>query len=290
MKFVSAFALLAFASPAMALDFAPQATQKAEVKVTPKAPEKGVVLDMDGTLLFRGEVDDETVSKAIFKLNTIKSDTVTIFIDSPGGSIIAGTALLQAIAASNKKIRCVASFAASMAFITLQACPERIVMSNSIAMQHVATVGLGAMQIPNLTSFFNLWTRYVGMLEDATSKRMKLTVDKYRDLVRNDLWLIGGESVKANVADRVENVVCSPEMYAKTFWEEVKVFIWTINLEWSYCPLITYPLTVKLPDVSGGKGGSERAQIELNTRVNNMLFNYKTNRDYIIELNSPKFK
>ena len=290
MRFVPVFAVLAIASPAYSLDFTPQATQKAEVKSIVKSPEKGLILDLSDTLVFRGEVDDETISKAIFKLNTMTSDTVTIFIDSPGGSVVAGTALLQAITSSNKKIRCVASFAASMAFITFQACPERIVMDNSILMSHVPSVGLGGAQLPNLTSFYNLWVRYTQMIDAAVAKRMQLTVEKYKALIRDDLWLIGEESLKIKAADRIENVVCSPEMYKKTFWEDVKVFFFTFRVEWSSCPLVTYPLSIVVPDMSGGKGGSEKTQVEINKALENRLFNYKTNRDYIIELNSPKFK
>jgi len=207
---------------------------------------KNSVVLSENTIVLRGEVDSGSVSKTISALMTAPGDTVNLFLSSPGGSVIDGAQLVQAIRSINKKVVCVTDFSASMSFVILQACDERVVLESSILMQHVPSFGLRYQPQPNAVAFVEFLKQMSNTIDTAQAKRMELTLERFRQLTRDDYWLFGREAVKAKAADRVAQVVCTPELVNKEEKEKVSLFFGLVSLDvtWSKCPLVSEPKSV----------------------------------------------
>jgi hypothetical protein len=185
---------------------------------------------------------------------------VYLYITSPGGSITAGMELANIIKNSGKNIKCVAGFAASMAFALLQACNERYVLEHSIIMQHVPHYSLGG-DAPNNWSMVQFLTRMIRKLDEDQAKRLGMTVDAFRAKTRDDWWLFGAEAVEAKAADGVVTASCSPGLTKQRQKEKVQVVFWKFNIEWSGCPLIEGPVKIEAEGLSK-KSKSKRAREE----------------------------
>ena len=238
-----------------------------------------VVLDSESTIVLRGEIAGDTVSETISKLLTSKGNTVTLFLSSPGGSVIDGAQLISAIRSVNKRIVCVTDFSASMSFVILQACDERVVLESSILMQHVASFGVRHQPEPNAVSFVNFLQSVTAAMDAAQAKRMQLPLERFKQLTRNDYWLFGADAVKAKAADRVAQVTCSPDLVNKEETQSLSFFGTRVVVKWSGCPLISNPKSVTIERFAPL---TPRQEIEFNKKIQSVL-DYKAEARKMIE-------
>lgn len=265
-KFILALVMLVFPSLAMA-------SPRARVQAEDKTPE----MTAKNTVVLRGEVTSSSISRVIRQINESSEKELYLFITSPGGSIIAGNQLVYLLKTTEKKITCVANIAVSMAFVILQACENRVVLPHAIVMQHVASYGLRG-EAPNNLSRVKFLHRMIRQMDEAQAKRIGMSYKEFKSKIRNDWWLFGDESVKYNVADRVGTVKCSPELTKSRIKEKVQVFIFTINVVWSGCPLVEYP--VKIGDEETVKRIAETPGAA--SALENLLKGYRV-RDMVME-------
>jgi ATP-dependent protease ClpP protease subunit len=111
-----------------------------------KDPKRTVeVIDVvDGSMLV-------SVAQKIHTLTRESADPIYLMINSPGGAVLVGTSILDAMKMAQKKgivIKCaVGTLAASMAFIILAQCDERYVLHDTKLLFHpVSTGGGGRLQ------------------------------------------------------------------------------------------------------------------------------------------------
>lgn len=265
-KFILALVMLVFPSLAMA-------SPRARVQAEDKTPE----MTAKNTVVLRGEVTSSSISRVIRQINESSEKELYLFITSPGGSIIAGNQLVYLLKTTEKKITCVANIAVSMAFVILQACENRVVLPHAIVMQHVASYGLRG-EAPNNLSRVKFLHRMIRQMDEAQAKRIGMSYKEFKSKIRNDWWLFGDESVKSNVADRVGTVKCSPELTKSRIKEKVQVFIFTIDVVWSGCPLVEYP--VKIGDEETVKRIAETPGAA--SALENLLKGYRV-RDMVME-------
>lgn len=245
---------------AQAFDFTAKAPQKLAVK---EEKSDKLVIGLNNVIIARGMVDDKSVAKWTQQLYKTTSDEVIVYLDTPGGSVVAGMKFVDALRNSGKTITCVASFAASMGFVIFQACHNRVVKESSILMQHQPSWGTqGAPQANNL-QFVKFLTRMTEIVDLAQAKRLGVDVKKFQAMVHDDMWLYGADAVTTKAADSVGSVVCTPDLLNKSYVEEVQVFIFTFKLTWSMCPLVDYPLNIEMPG-----GTTDKAKGELDRYVN----------------------
>jgi ATP-dependent protease ClpP protease subunit len=204
-------------------------------------PVKPLVLQEKGMVVLQGEVNGQTVGKAMAHIMAMEGDEVTLVLNSPGGSVIDGARLIQTMKASGKKFTCYAEFAASMAFVTLQACDVRIVSQSSVVMQHQAAYGIGNNQANRVDSFKKFIEDILNDIDTMQAKRMGISVKKLKEISRDDIWLYGQKGVDAGAADVVRPVTCAPELLKKSTKETINTMFGSLEVEWSGCPLITYP-------------------------------------------------
>lgn len=204
---------------------------------------KRIILDEKNTIVLRGEVTPESTAKVAADLLSHPDKTVYLYISSPGGSVEAGLALIDIIKNSGKNVKCIAGFAASMAFAILQVCDERLVLERSVLMQHVPSYGLEG-EAPNNLSMVQFITRMTKKLDEDQAKRIGMTVEAFRAKIRDDWWLFGSEAVESNVADSVVAASCSPSTTKRREKETIRTPAWTAEVEWSGCPLIEVPVKI----------------------------------------------
>lgn len=219
------------------------------------APAKDtVVLDKD-TIVLRGEVSGESVGKIITQILSSDSDKITLFLSSPGGSVFDGLALRQIMKASGKHFLCLSDYSASMAFALMQVCNDRVVMENSVMMQHYASYGVQPQPENKVNTFSGMIKSALNLLETFQAARIGKSVSTFKNDIRDDLWLYGEQAVKYGAADRVAPATCDAATTKATYTEDVTVLIFKLKVTWSQCPLITSPLKVEMP-----QGVTPRAQ------------------------------
>lgn len=182
-------------------------------------------------------VSNDSTNAAIYQLLSSKGDEVTMFISSPGGSIIAGLNLIQAMKASGKTITCIADFAASMAFIILQNCDKRLVTPNAVVMQHEASFGARGAR-PHVNSMVDFVNRMVATIEVQQAERIGMSLEDFKAKARNDWWLFGKEAIDNGVADSLTFVSCSTELLNKLVKKTARSFFGSKTYTASACPLI----------------------------------------------------
>lgn len=197
-------------------------------------------------IIVRGEISDISASSFIQSMTQFPNNTnLTLWIDSPGGSVLAFGKMVEAMKAHQGKITCVADYAASAAFMLFQYCDERLVTSASILMQHQGSFGLPRMPEAQVDSFYGFIKSMVGEYEETIAARLGLTVEQYEAKYHDDWWLFGRQSITQKTADRLVNVKCAADITKlNPIKETVQVFIFTFDLEWSRCPTIYMPLSV----------------------------------------------
>ena len=205
----------------------------------------------EDVILFRSDFSNKSVADFIQKVYLHQGDTLAIWIDSPGGSVFALEEMVQAVKSTGKPVVCVASFAASAAFMAFESmCDVRAVQPSSKLMSHQAAYGLRG-ERNRLISFQGLIEAVLLRLDTLAANTLGITVDALRTKSADEWWMTGHEAVEQKAADSVELFLCSPEMLSKSYTEIVRVMMFSFEVEWSECPLITAPLSVELMSKEG---------------------------------------
>lgn len=140
-----------------------------------------------------------------------------IFIDSPGGSVDDGLAMLRVmdtIASAN--VSCIAIQAMSMAFALFQRCADRIVLPTSSLMQHKMYISSDE-DGRGLTGTLSEIRDYVehlqvqeALLLEMQSQRIGVSAEWFANRTHSEWWLVGQAAVDSGCADRMASfVTCS---------------------------------------------------------------------------------
>ncbi len=138
-----------------------------------------------------------------------KDGMINIFLNSPGGSVIDGLAIYDAIKACKNYVRCYVYGAAdSIASIILQAADDRVISENSRIMIHNGLTHYGSDNVKNI----DLWQSYTKKHDEICYgiylNKIKEKHPNYRkqDLKRkmeNDMIFHGQEAIDFGLADRL---------------------------------------------------------------------------------------
>lgn len=193
MRFVaslmSVFFLLTCCSPGIA---------KAPVKAVPftehRVPASGAQM-IELETFEEGEV--RAVMKQISKWEKAKVPEIWIRINSNGGSVENGYALIQRIESSRTRIVCVADYKAySMGFYLLQGCHERLMTKRAGLMAHeVSTSGVGGNQHELQEYIHHLKMLSDGLMRHAMAK-MNISEKEFRAKITGKGWWFSYEEAK----------------------------------------------------------------------------------------------
>lgn len=204
-----------------------------------------IVLENHNTVNLRGEISNMTVSRAIKDISLVPGKEVYLYINSGGGSVIAGGKLVDFLKSTDKKVTCIAEVAASMAMIIFQACETRIVQSGSILMQHQAIYGLSPQPQRNQRSLITFFDTMIGHYDDMQAARLGLTTEQFQALIAHDWWILGAEALKYKAADRLSHITCDKDLLRTTETQMLTVLIFELEVVWSRCPLLSEPISIK---------------------------------------------
>lgn len=166
-----------------------------------------------------GEIEDASASRFINDLYVVsaKSQEVTIYIDSPGGDVLSGMRMIDAVQGLRAvrpglRLKCYAQTAASMAFVFLQtACDQRVISSFSVLMSHQASLGARG-KAGEIETRLQLVRQILDLLDARVAARLGMSVAVYRQTIVNDWWLVGNSALNSKAADTLGSVACSAEL------------------------------------------------------------------------------
>lgn len=175
-----------------------------------------ITLKKNNFISIDNTINDANVELWSKQLNKLTSNPIYIYIDSPGGSVIAGLQFINNMnwnIKQGKTINCIAKSAYSMAFIILQNCFNRYVISSSTLMQHQMSLNELRGPLNNLLNYLEMINSISDSLDNDVSKRLGLSLEDYRNKIKNDWWLTGYTAILQGVADEIVIVGCETELY-----------------------------------------------------------------------------
>ena len=139
-------------------------------------------------------------------LNAIDAPVIHVRINSPGGSLFDGRAIMNTLVAHPARIKVfVDGIAASAASIVALGGDEVIMMPNSEMMIHDAAMTADG-QAADLAKASTFLERESQGIADLYRQRAGGTVEDWRDLMLAETWMFGDEAVKMGLADRAEEL------------------------------------------------------------------------------------
>lgn len=245
-----------------------------------------LTLSERNSIVFRGPVTSASVAafqKAILeKSNQLPKDAVIyMVIDSPGGSVIDGNYLIDTVKSLPQKVKTITIFSASMAFQMVQNFEERLIIPSGTLMSHRASGGFkgefGGDGKGELITRLNWILKILKAADENAAFRMKLSLNDCQNLIRDEYWATGKDAVSEKAADRLVLVKCDESLLNKQETVIIKSFFATATLTFSGCPVITYPLDVKM---QFGNNATNKEEFE--TFINKLILDKRNFvKDYI---------
>lgn len=184
-----------------------------------------------------GPINELTATKFINDIQPITEPEIYIYIKSPGGMVSAGENIIQYMnykKYQNHTLLCVAESALSMAFHIFQYCNERIVLPNSVIMQHQMSIQLGG-SLENINSYLKMLNTINNHLIKSESIRLNITPAKYKNKIMSDWWIYGYDIITEKVGDKmIKAIGCD----TKLLQTKKTVLKNNLLLEQSACPLL----------------------------------------------------
>lgn len=182
-----------------------------------------IVLTETNHAVLVGEVDANSIDKAVMTLRSLDSSKPRyLYIDSPGGEVMAGMRLINYLRSSEGKgVICVANMAMSMGFVSLQSCETRYVIDNAMLMSHGIAGGVQG-YVKQMESRIRLAKGLEFILDLIQAKRLGITIAELHRRQDAEWWLIGSDAIiQARAADGVVSVSCDknlgkPKKYKNT--------------------------------------------------------------------------
>ena len=210
---------------------------------------KTITLNDKNTISFNNAFTDKFVAKkqveAINLCSKNGGNDIYIVLYTPGGSISAGQLFYDTLNALPCKFHTITIFAASMGYQTVQQLGTRYILPSGTLMSHRASIsGLSGELGGELESVLDHLNQNVKEMEEVASKRVGMTLNKYRSKISDELWLTGPSAVSSKHADEVALVLCDASLMG-TRLETYNTFFGALLVEFSNCPIITAPLNIK---------------------------------------------
>lgn len=223
--------------------------------LAPGVHARTVQLTTANTITLRGVIDGDSVLAVEQKVAQAQKDRLLsliplyLVIDSPGGSIDAGLSLIEFLK-TVPNLNTISIFSASMASGIVEALPgQRLVLKSGVLKFHRAKGAFeGQFNYGEVESRLKMAKAIVDILETTNAGRMGLSVDAYRDKVKDEWWMIGQQAVVEKSADEQVDIVCSQPLIAATESATESFLFMQSKVTFSRCPLLRSPISTENPD------------------------------------------
>jgi ATP-dependent Clp protease, protease subunit len=212
-----------------------------------------IVLSKSNTLVLDDAFNDESVAKLSYEALLLSkelrpTDEIYLLLDTPGGSIYSGLSLIRILNSLPQKVNTITMFAASMGFITVQALSgNRYILEDGLLMSHRAFGGAKGQFDGELNSRLKLNIDVINQMEIMSSKRMGISLENYKKLILNELWVPSFDYKQYNVADEIVKAECDSSLDGTKF-QNINFYGMNVELEKANCPLIRGFISVKVSD------------------------------------------
>lgn len=170
---------------------------------------------------------------------------IYLVLNSPGGSITDGRHLANVVNGLPQKVHTVSMFSASMSFMLSQFFGVRYVLEDSVLMSHRAAVEGMDGQIPGtLNSRTNALTEEILSMEKQVAERAGMPLEAYQKAIADEMWLNAQTAVSRKFADKIVRIRCDDTLRGYGPTQTFNIFIFTVNIQFHKCPLITEPRIV----------------------------------------------
>lgn len=151
-------------------------------------------------------VIDETsapmVAQQILELGKDASP-INVLINSPGGSVLDGAAIISAMQAAKGPVNTVCvQICASMAAMIHSYGTKRLMIDRSLVMFHPATGGLEG-EVDKMYSRLSSLKEYIGDMELNAANRAGMPYDEYKAHSGVEMWLSAHNAIKSGFADEI---------------------------------------------------------------------------------------
>lgn len=168
-----------------------------------------VVAPDTNSLTLYGEVSPESAAKLIAGIQTANEDKtdnpVYLYINSPGGDVLSGGMIVDAMAVSRRPIyTVVVGMAASMAAYIHTYGAKRFMAPHSVLMFHRASVGIED-DMSHIAERMALYTRVIGDYEQHLSKMTGLSLAEIQGHENTQWWLLPSDALRNHLIDGVLN-------------------------------------------------------------------------------------
>ena len=173
---------------------------------------KGNFVVLYGPIYENGNQVAEAIKQATMNRGPLSGNNpVYLLIDSPGGSVITGGAIISAMEASPVPVHTVClQLCASMGAMIHQYGAKRYSVNRSLLMFHDASGGFqGPFQ--QVMSRMNMINRYVNKMFANVAKRTGQSYKDFMVKIGPEIWIDGEDAVAQHYSDSLVNVVFNNE-------------------------------------------------------------------------------
>lgn len=209
-----------------------------------------IVLTDQNTLSLNNQVDMESMAvltSELVELNKVDTEEpIFLVIRSPGGSVYDGLDFIRYAQTSRRPIHTITLFAASMGFQIVQGLGKRYVVKYSTLMSHRAAGGIDGIIPGPIDTRYAHFLSHIKEQDELVVKRTKgkFTLKTYAELIRDEYWANSPKAISDGFADEEVNVVCDKTLEGSS-QKLISLQMFSVNVEFSNCPMITVPLSVK---------------------------------------------
>lgn len=207
-----------------------------------------ILLTEDNSIVFNQQVSGEYVAKKTLEImqKSLKASELYLVLDTPGGSVTAGLAFVDAIKALDIKVHTITLFAASMGYQFVQELGTRYITASGTLMSHRGAVSGISGQVPGeLNSRVNHIQAILNGMSARASARVGMSKKDYDAAIVNELWVYGEDAVAGKHADALADVKCSQALMKDTYKESIITIFGRASLVFSKCPLISTPIELQ---------------------------------------------
>lgn len=170
-----------------------------------RSPIERLSIPMDRTVFLLGPIGGKGTLNAAKQITILgrTKDPLYVVINSGGGSVFDGAAVIEAMDAAQGPVHTVCiSFCASMGAMIFEHGDQRMVFNRSILMFHPASSGMEG-ELDRMISQLLAVQRFIKKMEVEVATRAGLSFDQYKALAAKELWLESDSAISQHFADKI---------------------------------------------------------------------------------------
>ena len=162
----------------------------------------------DRIIFLSGEIDDNsanTIVSELLYLDSLNHNDISLYINSPGGSITSGMAIMDTMnfIKSDVKTICVGIAASMGAFLLSCGCKgKRYILPNAEVMIHQPLGGVNG-QATEIKIVAERIIKLKDKLNNILSKNTKQTLEKIKNDTERDYFMDANESLEYGIVDKI---------------------------------------------------------------------------------------